>query len=881
MKRNMKRKRKMQRITLLAQHKKMLEQESAISPEVICERGYRSVRSPGTLERLGFGKFQRQVPTLLIPLWNVDGEQIGHCHRPDKPRVKKGKKVKYERRWKSRAILDVPPRAQKDLGNPTVALFITEGAKKVEAAVSLGLCCINIGGTYGWRGTNEDGGLTALADWESVAIKDRDIFIAFDSDVTTKPEVYDALARLFKFLDRKGGKVKVIYLPPSPTGDKQGLDDYFAAGGTVEGLYELAETSLRKPVGQFSSYFAKPDGIYSVSYTKDGPQDTRLTNFLAKIVADVRYDDGVEENHFFEIEAKMDGRTVRRHVQVSSFNSLNWVVELLGGRAIVRAGFGFHDRTREAIQVLSDDVDEKVVYTHVGWRKIDSEYFFLCGDGAIGAEGKTDEVLVRVHGNLQHYSLPEPPTGAQMHSCYRGVLELTRGLAPDHVCFPILASVACAVLGVTDFSIHLAGSTGVFKTEIASLIQRFFGPRMDARNLPSNWSSTANAILGMAFEAKDSVMTLDDLVATSAPRAWSGLAQKADQVLRAVGNQAGRQRMNADATLKPEKPPRCLILTTGEELPAGHSLRARIHIIEIQPGEVDVERLTHCQDLAAEGVFAGFTSAFLQWLAPDLAEKQSKVRAAVEDYRSRLMEENPKRHRRTDDITAKLFAAFEMILEFGVDRAVLSEPEADGLRERCKLTLREAVGAQTRHQQDAELTAMYLELICTALTSGVAHVATMSSGAPSPNPRGFGWDNSGSEPRPLGTLIGWTDGESLYLEPGAAFAAAQRVARSQGRSIPGEQKTLSKRLAEKGLLVTVDRGRGRNTIRKRIAGSRREVLHLSLDSVLHDVSFSEDPSPDLDPEERTRQWAKAFHQKLHHWPGDLGGKKAKAVKKGK
>lgn len=82
-------------------------------------------------------------------------------------------------------------------------------------------------------------------------------------------------------------------------------------------------------------------------------KEIQLTNFLAKIVADVRYDDGVEENHYFEIEATREGRTVRGDVHVSRFNSLNWVVELLGGRAIVTAGFGSRDRAREAIQVAS------------------------------------------------------------------------------------------------------------------------------------------------------------------------------------------------------------------------------------------------------------------------------------------------------------------------------------------------------------------------------------------------------------------------------------------------------------------------------------------------------------------------------------------------
>src|SRR5439155_6742913 len=91
------------------------------------------------------------------------------------------------------------------------------------------------------------GGTTALADWEAIALKGRRVLLAFDSDVSLKPEVRIALERLAAFLSSRGAVVRVIYLPASDDGGKVGLDDYLAAGHTVDDLLALATELRRAP----------------------------------------------------------------------------------------------------------------------------------------------------------------------------------------------------------------------------------------------------------------------------------------------------------------------------------------------------------------------------------------------------------------------------------------------------------------------------------------------------------------------------------------------------------------------------------------------------------------------------------------------------------
>jgi hypothetical protein len=254
-------------LVLLEQHWKFLRTR-AVADEVATERGYQSAVRKVELERLGFGRTQHLVPALVIPVWSVRGEVGSYQLRPDKPRLnQKGKARKYEMKSGSRMLLDVHPRLSSSNGgkvklvaNPAVPLFITEGIPKADAAVSIGLCCIALLGVWNFRGTNEAGGKTALADWESIALNGRTVYIAFDSDVMEKREVYSALVRLKSFLESRKAIVKVIYLSTGEHGEKIGLDDFIAhqkAAGKSDtdirdALLALATHELRKPGGQAS-----------------------------------------------------------------------------------------------------------------------------------------------------------------------------------------------------------------------------------------------------------------------------------------------------------------------------------------------------------------------------------------------------------------------------------------------------------------------------------------------------------------------------------------------------------------------------------------------------------------------------------------------------
>jgi hypothetical protein len=120
---------------------------------------------------------------------------------------------------------------------------------------------------------------------------------------------------------------------------------------------------------------------------------------------------------------------------------------------------------------------------------------------------------VELPAALQHYQVHGPPDVQEQGRAVRASLRCL-SVAPDWISFPLLTSVYQAALGNVNFSLFLAGQTGVFKTALAALCQQHFGTAMDDRGLPTNFASIGNALQELAFHAKDALLVVDDFAPT-------------------------------------------------------------------------------------------------------------------------------------------------------------------------------------------------------------------------------------------------------------------------------------------------------------------------------------------------------------------------------
>lgn len=571
-------------------------------------------------------------------------------------------------------------------------------------------------------------------------------------------------------------------------------------------------------------YTFKHGGIVYYKPTKDGFEPVLLAGFDAEIVADVVRDDGASRTREFEICARLRGREHRFRVPAEQFAGLNWVLDELGAKAIVHAGYGVRDRLREAIQLLSKEIAEREVYGHVGWQQIEGHWRFLHAEGAIGANGLEHDVEVELPPSLQAFVLPEPN---ELREAVRSSLRLLE-VAPDDVMCSLLGAVYRAPLGGSDFSEHLVGPTGVGKSELMALAQQHFGAGFDAEHLPATWLSTANANAELAFLAKDALLAVDDFAPAGTRIDVQRMQRDADRLFRSQGNRSGRQRMRADTTLRHERPPRGLILSSGEDSPRGQSLQARMWITPVTAASLDWAALTLAQGDARTGLLACAMSGYIQFIAGLREADQLDVRREREELRNSITGLS---HQRTPEIVADLTLGWTHFLDYAVHTGALSRTEADELLERVRAALIGLAHQQSSHQRHQEPATRFIELLTSALATGRAHLATALDQSMPLDPTVWGWRRDESEQysdwRPQGDRIGWVAGDAVYLDLNQSVAVAKRLAEQQGEPLTVNSTTLIKRLHEQGHLASTDDARETLKVRRLIAGKRMSVVHVN------------------------------------------------------
>jgi hypothetical protein len=593
----------------------------------------------------------------------------------------------------------------------------------------------------------------------------------------------------------------------------------------------------RPPDVEAPAYRDTDSGMVWSKPTREGHVDQPLTNFTAHIVAEGRRDDGAEVESVFEIEAVVQDRHETFFVPAAKFATMSWAIEHLGAGAVIYPGYTIRDHARAAIQSISTRLGIKCrnVYTHTGWRSINGKQAYLHAGGGIGADGTVANVDVELPRSLTPTLLPDPPSGPALRQTVRDAMDVLK-LGPARVVMPCWCALWRVVLGQTDFSIHLHGPSGSFKTELAALLQQHFGAGYTSRRLPASWSSTENALESLAFVAKDALLVIDELTPAGSQSDVQALYRKVERVLRAQGNQSGRQRLRQDSSLRPERPPRGLILSTGEDLPPGQSLRARILILEVGRNDISKVELTKCQRLAASGTFAAAMSAYIHWLArrgdPDVVG----TRRRTVELRDQVQSQG--QHRRTPEIVANLLLGLEYFLAFARECGALEEDDASTIWNSASSALSDAMDAQLQQQRETDPCQRFFELLGAAITSGNAHVVSSDGKAPD-RPQVWGWreQNIGggayarTEWHAKGVCVGWlSKDDEVFLQPDNAYAVAKAAnIGADGLNISGS--SLGRQLADRGFIIR-DPKRKENRVRKTLAGAQRKVYHLKNQSLL-------------------------------------------------
>src|SRR5574340_506120 len=265
--------------TILPHHRKDLER-SGIRPETARAAGVYSEIDSGKLACiLDWRKLPKKMaPALVFPFTAADGRNGYARIKPDHPRTRGDKLVKYESPKGRPNEVYLPPGVAASISDPRAQLLLTEGEKKALGATQAGLPCLGLVGVYGWKDGKREALLPVL---ERIAWRDRPVFVVFDSDAADNPDVQDAEARLGAHLTSRGAKVRAVRLPHGPADadgkpTKMGLDDFLVAHGAValQRLLDAAtEPAPPDPVSMKAPATDIDPGREAVAFLEKSKQD--------------------------------------------------------------------------------------------------------------------------------------------------------------------------------------------------------------------------------------------------------------------------------------------------------------------------------------------------------------------------------------------------------------------------------------------------------------------------------------------------------------------------------------------------------------------------------------------------------------------------------
>lgn len=562
----------------------------------------------------------------------------------------------------------------------------------------------------------------------------------------------------------------------------------------------------------------------------DGKVEKKLTNLTARITADLIVKQGGTVERYHEIEAQIGDRVIALTVKSNEFDSLHWVHREVGGRAIIESGGKQH--VPNAIRRFSGDIPQKHVANHTGWLEVEGCYVYVHAGGFIGEP--QSGVVPELPPQLSRYHLPPVPTKAKLKKAVHASLNFLE-LGSHQVTVPVLAGIYRSVLGPIDMSLHLVGESGTYKSTLAGLALSHFGPGIDRTTLPASWSGTVLSLQTVAYHAKDTTLVLDDYVPNE-----DNAEAKAATLFRSQGNGNGRSRLVGGSLAQANRDPRGLILSTGEAVPSGGSIRARLVTVPVDTEPLDLKHLTAAARISKQGKYAEALSGYIAWLAEHYDEWQGSLADNVDEHRQYF--EAAGQHARASTNSAQLAVGMHWFLRFAEDCDAIDAFHVRHVKEVVQNTLSSLTKLQSQYQLgSADEIAKFMNLLRLVFHKKQAHLLPSDSHYIS-NPHLWGWKPvPGCNHKPCGPQIGWAGGKDafnnstdseLYLLPDLVYQACQKAAPVAESQLQIRPRPLWKLLNDTGHLVTTDmQSRNTRPIRKQFAGQRFEVLHLRKDSI--------------------------------------------------
>lgn len=401
----------------------------------------------------------------------------------------------------------------------------------------------------------------------------------------------------------------------------------------------------RTDITPISRQYCVWNGGYAKRIIKDGVEGEpmRLTNFTVQIISEESTDDGVGGvERRIRFRGTLAGGSPLREVSIlaEEWSSMRvWLHREWGMRPVIyKDEGGKGGGASEVLRVISlahQDADERTLFTHTGWCRApgSGRPVFVLAQGPVAGAAEDIEALtersdIKVHEKLAQYSVPNEVTDEQVMRAFDWVEALLE-CGPKKATAPLVAMHFLAPLYSwlrPNLSLWLAGRSGSLKSCLVAAAGALWGADWSYDHLPLGWCSSAKGILDMAFQAKDLPLVCDNFIPDKTGREQA----KCVEVSHQLGDRQSRDKLSQNSKLMSAKPIRAMVISTGEDVPAGEGTANRWYMVPLYQGEVRSMALDEVQHAGWRGELAPAMTHYLRWLAGKLADPAFVKR--VRDY---------------------------------------------------------------------------------------------------------------------------------------------------------------------------------------------------------------------------------------------------------
>src|SRR6266542_4093186 len=381
--------------------------------------------------------------------------------------------------------------------------------------------------------------------------------------------------------ESRGAAVKIIYLPSGEGGAKVGLDDFFAAGHTVDELLALATDKLREPIDDGPCDPSAPRGFIlndvGVHATTDDDDRPLFVCSPLHVLAHIRAEDSTAWGKLLEW-ADYDHVTHRWAMGIDELmgDSKEWLKRLASEGLCVGSSRRAKERLSDYIQ-LANPKERAICVTRPGWHNHaivypdetinppDGEQIILQTTADFANGFKSSGTLDEWKSQVAQYCRKNPIL----------IFGASTGFAAK-----LLHPVK-----VENGGFNLRGYSSLGKPTALQVAASVDGDGSEKGGFVEGWKATANGLESVCERHNDSILPLDELAQCD--------PHVAAEAAYLIANGQGKGRMTRYVTARRRASWRTLFISSGEiSLSAhiaqiGRRVRAgqEVRLLDIPVGE--------------------------------------------------------------------------------------------------------------------------------------------------------------------------------------------------------------------------------------------------------------------------------------------------------